>query len=58
MVHQHNEASDKNGKNNGSIALTSTPTRVGKYKVATTTPKMSILLNQLADIKVGYFGRF
>ena len=26
--------------------------------VANTTPKMSILFNQLADIKVGYFGKF
>ena len=57
-AHRHEEASEKNGGNDGLSAVTSNPIRVGIYKVATTTPKMIILFNQLADIKVGYFGQF
>ena len=57
-MHQHKEASDENGENDGSSAVTSTPHRANKSIVATTTPKMSILFNQLEDIKVGYFGHF
>ena len=45
------------GKNDGSSAVTSTPPCVIKSKVAITTPIMSILFNQSADIKVGYFGK-
>ena len=32
--------------------------RADKSKVATTTQEMSILLNQLAEIKGGYFRKF
>ena len=57
-AHQHKEASDDNGNNDGSIMATLNPHRARKYKLATTTPKRSILFNQLEDIKVDYFGRF
>ena len=57
MAHQHKEASDEDGKNYGSSAVTPIPPHVGKYKVVTTTPKMCILFNQSEDIKVGRFGQ-
>ena len=56
VAHQHKDASDNDGKNCGSSAVTSTPPRMGKSKLATTTPKTSILFNQSEDIKVGHFG--
>ena len=56
VEHQKKEASDDNGDNDGSSAVMSTPPCVSKSKVATTTPKMSILFNQSEDIKVGHFG--
>ena len=46
------------GKNDGSGVVTLAPPRASKYRVAITTPKMSILFNQPEDIKVGYFGKF
>ena len=55
VAHQRKEASDDDGKNYGSSAVTPTPPCVGKSKVATTTPEMSILFNQSKDIKVGNF---
>ena len=58
MVNQHKEASENNVENNGSSVFTLTPPRAGKYKVATTTPKMSILFKQSTDIKFDYFGNF
>ena len=58
MVHQNKEASDDDGDNYGSSEATLTPIRISKSRVATTTPKISILFNQLEDIKVGYFGIF
>ena len=58
-VDRHNEeASDNDGKNNVSSMFMSTLPCVGRYKVATTTPKLSIFFNQLVDIKVDYFGNF
>ena len=36
----------------------SAPHLMVKSKVAITTPKMSMFLNQSVDIKVGYFGHF
>ena len=57
VAHQHKEASDDDGKNYGSSAVTQIPPHVGKSKVATTTPKISILFNQWEDIKVGHFGK-
>ena len=57
-AHQHEEASDFSGNNDGSSAAVLTQPRVGKAKVANTTPKMSILFNQLEDINIGYFGYF
>ena len=57
VAHQHKEASDDDGKNYGSNAVTPIPPQVGKSKVATTTPKVSILFNQQEDIKVGHFGK-
>ena len=56
--HQQNWASVDDGKNYGSIAVTSNPPCTGIYKATTTTPKMSILFNQSEDIKFGYFGKF
>ena len=56
MAHQHKEASNNDGDIYGSSAVTSTPPCLSKSKVATTTRKMSILLNQSEDIKVGHFG--
>ena len=56
--HHPKEGSDNDSNNNGISATTSTPPRVGKSKVATTTPKMVILFNQSEDIKVVYFGCF
>ena len=58
VAHQHEAASYDNGKSYGSSAVTSTPPCVGISKVATTTPKTSILFNLSADIKVGYFVNF
>ena len=58
VAHQHKEASANDVKNDGSSAVTSTPPCARKYRVYTTTPKMSILFNQSAYIKVGYFGKF
>ena len=58
MAHHHNEASDDDVENYGTSAVTATPPRMIKSKLATTKPKMSILSNQSADIKVGYFGNF
>ena len=55
VAHHHKEASDKNGYNDESSAVTLTPIWASKYKVATTTPKMNIMFNQSEDIKVGYF---
>ena len=46
------------GKNDGIGAVTLTPPHASKYRVAITTPKMSILFNQSEDTKVGYFGKF
>ena len=57
-ANKHKYASDNNGKNYGSIAVTSTPPCAVISKVATNTPKMIIIFNQSADIKVGYFGNF
>ena len=45
VAHQHKEASDEDGKNYGSSAVMPIPPHVGKSKVATTTPKISILFN-------------
>ena len=56
VVHHNKEASGEDGNNGGSSAVTSTPPRAIKSRIATTTPKMSILFNQSDDIKVGYFG--
>ena len=56
--HQKNQASGDDGENYRSIAVTSTPACTGISKATTTTPKMSMLLNKSADIKVGYFGKF
>ena len=56
VAHQHKEASDNDGKNDWGSAVTPTPPCTGKNKVANTIPKRSILFNQSADIKVGYFG--
>ena len=58
MAHQRKEASDINGKNNWISVVTQTPPCAVKSNVATTTPEMSTLFNQSADIKVGYFGIF
>ena len=58
VAHQHQESSDNDGENDGSSAVTSTPPRARKSKVDTTTPKISMFLNQSADLKVGYFGNF
>ena len=57
VAHHHKEASDDNDNKSGSGKVTSTSPCEGKSKVATTTPKMSILFNDLADIKVGYVGK-
>ena len=57
VAHQHKEASDDDGKNCESSAVTPIPLHVGKSKVDTTTPKISILFNQSEDIKVGHFGK-
>ena len=57
MAHQHKEASDDDVENYGSSAVTVTPPRMIKSKLATTKPKMSILFNQLEDIKVSHFGK-
>ena len=54
----HERASDENGKNYVSRKITLTPSCAGIYKVATITLRMSILFDQLVDIKVGYFGHF
>ena len=58
VAHRNKEASEDNGKNNGISAFTSTSSYKSKYKVDNTTPKISILFNQSADIKVGYFSNF
>ena len=58
MMHHHKEASDKYAKNNGSSVVTLTPPHAGKSKLDNTTPKISILFNQLEDKKFGYFGNF
>ena len=58
MAHHQKEASDYDGENDGSSAVTLTSLCASKYKVATTTLKISILFNQSADIKVGFFGKF
>ena len=58
VAHQHKEASGDDGNNDGSSEVTLTPICISKSRVATTTPKISILFNQLEDIKVGYFGSF
>ena len=57
MAHQHKEASDDDGKNYGSSVVAPIPTHVRKSKVATNTPKISILFNQSEDIKVGHYGK-
>ena len=58
VAHHHKDSCDVNGENYGSSLVTLTPPCMFKSKVATTKPKMSILSNQSADIKVGYFGNF
>ena len=58
MEHQHKEASEDDSENDESSAVTSTPTCASKSRVDTNAPKMSILFNQLIDIKVGYFEEF
>ena len=58
VAHHHKEYSYNDGKNDGSTVVTSTPPHASKSKVATNTPKMSILFNQSEDIKVDYFGKF
>ena len=58
VAHNHKESSDDNGNNYGSSADTSNPPCASKSQVATTTPKISIIFNQSADIKVGSFGNF
>ena len=58
VTHQQDQENDDDSKNNGSIRVTLTTPRVGRSKVATTTPKMRILFNQSEDIKVGYFRKF
>ena len=56
--HKHKETSDNNGNIYVSSTVTLTPPHAINSKVDTTTPKMSILFNQLTDIKDGYFGKF
>ena len=58
MVHWHRDYSDNHGNNDVSCAVTPTPPRAVKSKVANTTQKLSVLFNQSLDIKVGYFGNF
>ena len=57
-AHQNEEASGNGGDNYGSSAVMSTPPCAGISKVATATPKISILFNNLVDIKVGFFVDF
>ena len=45
VAHNHKEASDKDGDNDGSIEVMPNPPCVSKYIVANNTPKMSILFN-------------
>ena len=58
VAHQHKESNDNVGNNDKSRTVMLNPLCVVKSKVATTTPKTSILFNQVADIKVCYFGKF
>ena len=58
VAHRNKEFSDDDGENDGSSTVTSTPPHARKSRVATTTPKMSILLNQSEDIEAGYFRNF
>ena len=57
-ANQHKEASYDYVKKNESSAVTLIPPHVGRSKVDTITPKMSILFNQSAYIKFGYHGKF
>ena len=58
VLHHHKEASDDNIYNDRSNAVTSNSPCAIKSKVAITETKKSLLFNQSADIKVGYFGKF
>ena len=58
VAHNHKEASDKDGDNDGSMQVMPNPPCVSKYKVAKNTPKMSTSFNQSEDIKVCFFGKF
>ena len=58
VAHQHKEDNNNNVKNNGSSTVIFTPPRAINSRVSTTIPKMSILFNELTDIKVGYLGKF
>ena len=58
VARHYKESSENDGENDGSSVVPSTPTHASNSRVATTTPKISILFNQSGDIKVGYFGKF